>query len=330
MKRRYLDENESALAKKCLVIINKIKKALSGETYREYLREHPDRISLKNISFSGLESALSAALSVKTVKDADRAVRAYLSLRRERDEIQHEIQQVVPQLRGNVVAIRLLYALLSVLGVLLNSLKMKIEIEEYIRKKQIGDGNFLKKRDSFANFRRVKMIQSRRRKSIRRMADRRYMDYRVRAVRRCDGVKDIAQKVKDKATELYNQFKAMPNGQKVAKCLALIVKCVAGIYAAKSVVDLKTVVSKLNEAKKTAVDSFTAFEAIGPNANAINAINQNYANEAGNIAGSAKKAAFLKQGFKVLIALVTALIAHAGEAYVKANNNPEERGSERR
>ena len=326
MKRRYLDKNESALAKKCLVIINKIKKALSGETYREYLREHPDRISLKNVSFSGLESALSAALSIKTIKDAGRAVRTYLSLRRERDEI----RQLVPQLHGNVVAIRLFIALSSVLGVLLNSLKMKIEIEEYMRKKQIGEDNFLKKHDSFAKFRRVKMIQSRRRKSIRRMADRRYMDYRVRAVRRCDGVKDIAQKVKDKATELYNQFKAMPNGQKVAKCLALIVKCVAGIYAAKSVVDLKTVVSKLNEAKKTAVDSFTAFEAIGPNANTINTNNQNYANEASNIVGSAKKAAFLKQGFKVLIALVTALIAHAGEAYVKANNNPEERGSERR
>ena len=282
-------------------------------------------------------------------KDAGRTVRAYLSLRRERDEI----QQVVPQLHGNVVAIRLFYALFSVLGVLLNSLKMKIEVEEYMRKnkkdsscrkkidepygeyalcssKQMFGVNCHCSRDSFDKVRRVKMIQSRRRKSIRRMADRRYIDYRVRAVRRCDGVKDIAQKVKDKATELYNQFKAMPKGQKVAKCLALIVKCVARIYAAKSVVDLKTAVSKLNEAKKTAVDSFTAFEAIGPNANAINTINQNYANEAGNIVGSAKKAEFLKQGFKVLIALVTALIAHAGEAYVKANNNPEERGSERR
>lgn len=266
MKRRYLDENESALVKKCLVIINKIKKALSGETYREYLREHPDRISLKNISFSGLESALAAALSVKTVKDADRAVRAYLSLRRERDEIRDEIQHAVPQLRGNVVAIRLLYALLSVLGVLLNSLKTKIEIEEYMRKN---------KKDSSS-----------------RIAD----AYFVRAVRRNDGIKDLILKIKQKATELYNQFKKLPTGIKMAKILLDIIKAVSVLSLAKTPFEIKHTIQHVKMMASEAENELDLVSAY--------------------IGGAIGGVAF--HGVHTLIKLLGVLVTSVGEDYIKS------------
>ena len=42
------------------------------------------------------------------------------------------------------------------------------------------------------------------------------IDHRVLAVRHCDDLKDIALKIKAKASELINQFKELPTGKKIA------------------------------------------------------------------------------------------------------------------
>lgn len=136
---------------------------------------------------------------------------------------------------------------------------------------------------------------------------RRHIDYRVRAVRHCDDIKDIALKVKTKAQELINEFKALPTGRKIAVALAKLVKYVSAIYSAKTAIELKKSISLINDWKNATTqmaDEWLKQEIVSS-------------------AESVKKKLILKQGLKALIGLVTALVAYAGEKFAKASGNSD-------
>lgn len=132
---------------------------------------------------------------------------------------------------------------------------------------------------------------------------RRHIDYRVRAVRHCDDIKDVALKIKAKAQELISQFKSMKNGQKVALVLTKLIKYISGIYAAKTAYDLKQNISLINDWKKYALKTTASWEA--------------YDQETAS-ADILKKKLMLKMGVKALIGLVVALVAQVKEKTIKA------------
>ena len=136
---------------------------------------------------------------------------------------------------------------------------------------------------------------------------RRHIDYRVRAVRHCDDIKDIALKVKAKAQELINEFKAMPTGKKIAIALTKLVKYVSAIYAAKTAKDLIKDIMLINDwkayiLKKTANGWLNSEDFI----------------QAADSASVLKKKLMLKMGIKALIGLVIALVAQVKEKTIKA------------
>lgn len=135
-----------------------------------------------------------------------------------------------------------------------------------------------------------------------RRKSRRHIDYRVRAVRHCDDIKDIALKVKAKAQELINEFKAMPAGKKIAIALTKLVKYVSAIYAAKTANDLRKDIMLINDWKARTVQLEDEWRKL----------------EVTSSADTLKKRLILKQGFKVLIGLVIALVANIKEKTVKA------------
>ena len=75
---------------------------------------------------------------------------------------------------------------------------------------------------------------------------RRYTDYRVNIIRYNDGISDIAQKIKQKATDLYKQFKQLKSGQKIAYLLSKLIQYMSAIYAGVNLAKL----SKLLKATK--------------------------------------------------------------------------------
>ena len=133
--------------------------------------------------------------------------------------------------------------------------------------------------------------------------NRRHIDYRVRAVRHCDDIKDVALKIKAKAQELISQFKSMKNGQKVALVLTKLIKYISGIYAAKTAYDLKQNINLINDWKKYALKTTASWET--------------YDQESAS-ADELKKKLMLKMGIKALIGLVVALVAQVKEKTIKA------------
>ena len=137
--------------------------------------------------------------------------------------------------------------------------------------------------------------------------NRRHIDYRVRAVRHCDDIKDIALKVKAKAQELINEFKALPTGRKIAVALTKLVKYVSAIYAAKTANDLRKDIALINDWKNHTIQLADEWQRSGIE----------------ETAADHKALLIKKQGLKALIGLVTALVAYAGEKFAKASDNPE-------
>lgn len=80
---------------------------------------------------------------------------------------------------------------------------------------------------------------------------RRYTDYRVNIIRYNDGISDVAQKIKQKATDLYKQFKQLKSGQKIAYLLAKLIQYMSAIYAGVSLAKLGKL---LKETKKVTVE----------------------------------------------------------------------------
>lgn len=131
----------------------------------------------------------------------------------------------------------------------------------------------------------------------------RYTDARVRYVRHCDDVKDIALKVKAKAQELISQFKSMKNGQRVAIVLTKLIKLIGALYSAKSAVQLAGCISGINKWKKEAIKTTADWET--------------YALQS-DIAEQTKAKQILKYGVKALIGLVVVLVAQLKEKTIKA------------
>ena len=136
---------------------------------------------------------------------------------------------------------------------------------------------------------------------------RRHIDYRVRAVRHCDDIKDIALKVKAKAQELINEFKSMPTGKKIAIALTKLVKYVSAIYAAKTANDLRKDIMLINDWKSQTIQLAEEWQRSGIESSA----------------DDMKKYYIKKKGLKALLGLVTALVAYAGEKFAKASGNTD-------
>jgi tetrahydromethanopterin S-methyltransferase subunit F len=134
-----------------------------------------------------------------------------------------------------------------------------------------------------------------------------YIDHRVLAVRHCDDLKDIALKIKAKASELINQFKELPTGKKIAVLLAKLIQLVSGFYAAKSAVEFK---GKVDEIKYTCENIKSQARLFGRNDPSL----ENGIETAGN---SLKTNLILKQGLKIVLGLAGAFVAGAAEKFVK-------------
>lgn len=130
----------------------------------------------------------------------------------------------------------------------------------------------------------------------------RHMDRCVRMIRHSDGIRDIAQKIKDKAVELINKFKQLSGGQKIALILTKIVKAVAAIYTAKTVNDIRKDIQLINGWKSQTMQLAEEWERKGIEESA----------------GGLKRKIFLKQGLKALLGLITALVAFSKEKVIKA------------
>lgn len=156
-----------------------------------------------------------------------------------------------------------------------------------------------------------------------RRLDRRHIDRRVYAIRHCDGLKDIASKIKEKAMSMAEQFKQMDGGQKTAYILAKIAKNVAGFFAIKSAVDIKSKLDELNRDKAILLNT------VGKGTGGLATFKSNQIAEKTE---QSKKIMLLKQGVKVIVSLITAFIASSKEKAIEAqvSESDAERNYERR
>lgn len=83
---------------------------------------------------------------------------------------------------------------------------------------------------------------------------RRHIDRRVYAIRHNDGLKDIYLKLKQKAKEAIDYFKAMPKGKKVAVLIASAVGVCGAILASKSASETKAKIDELENLRR-AIDA---------------------------------------------------------------------------
>lgn len=148
-----------------------------------------------------------------------------------------------------------------------------------------------KKGDSMRNY----IIDSRGRRI-------RVIDHRAYAIRHSDGLKEIAFKIREKAGSLVRQFKQMKGGQKIAYVLLKIIKLVAALFAVKTAVDIKRRFAEIKREKNELINLSEEWQRSGIEANAQ----------------EQRKAVALGSGVKVVIALVSALLAASGEKVVAA------------
>lgn len=118
---------------------------------------------------------------------------------------------------------------------------------------------------------------------------RRVIDRAAKMVRRSDGIKDLALKIKAKAKSLIDEFKTIPTGKKIAAGLATLVALTTGLFAAKSAIELKKGIEQIKACKTNIANGF---ESVGPDSEQ-----------------SVKKILLLKNGLKVVLGLVDAIIA---------------------
>ena len=131
---------------------------------------------------------------------------------------------------------------------------------------------------------------------------RQHLDRCARMIRHSDGIKDIALKIKEKALGLVEKFKQLSGGQKIALALTKIVKLLAALYAAKTANDIRKDIQLINGWKSQTIQLANEWEKPGLESSA----------------DSLKKKIFLKQGLKVVLGLVTALVAASKEKVIKA------------
>lgn len=118
---------------------------------------------------------------------------------------------------------------------------------------------------------------------------RRVIDRAAKMVRRSDGIKDLALKIKAKAKSLIDEFKTIPTGKKIAAGLATLVALTTGLFAAKSAIELKKGIEQIKACKTNIANGF---ESVGLDSEQ-----------------SVKKILLLKNGLKVVLGLVDAIIA---------------------
>ena len=139
----------------------------------------------------------------------------------------------------------------------------------------------------------------------------RHIDRRVAAVRYCDGLQDIASKIKEKAKALAAEFKGMKKGQKIAWIIANIARIAGLVLTAKSAVEMKQQIGELNKQKANLENQAKILgNSTGLLATAVKeGIAENPAK---------KRAVALKLGLKGFLGLATAFAATSAEKVIRA------------
>lgn len=135
---------------------------------------------------------------------------------------------------------------------------------------------------------------------------RRHIDRCARMVRHSDDIRDVALKIKQKASELIDRFKRYTWGQKIAISLAKLVKILSVLYAVKNIKDTRDSIRLL---KAWEAGARAYFILMGKK--------EELEGVHGNVIDIAK-VVVMRQGYKLVMALVATLIAQLTEKVAKA------------
>lgn len=151
----------------------------------------------------------------------------------------------------------------------------------------------------------------------------RHVDYRAMAVRHCDGVREIAAKIKEKASELINQFKELSAGRKIVYLLSQLMKIISAISVAKDVYGIKKDLSALNAWKEQYISETKAFMEKNAKLFGGGSVAEEEITGYQNTFKQKKKFILIKHGLKILLGLVGAFAGYATESLAKSAPNNE-------